>query len=326
MLYPLKFDNIYQVMPWAGREFELFRFNLPEGIVGESWDVACHEEGTSVVANGQYKGKTLKDLISILGASLLGTNFANGDFPYMMRLICSRQKTSVHIHPDDGFAHAHGISSGKTEAWYVMEAFDGAFAYIGTRDCTLEEFRKAVHEGTVEKYLNKVLVRKGDMFVIPSGLVHALGTGTIVVEMGQNANTTYRIFDYHRGRPLDIEKALSVIDLSIQPRRSTSLDIQQAGFIERTLCMNRFFACIRYDIDGTFPDRSDSEKFHTLTCVEGNGLIDCDSGREFIRCGESMLFPADLGEYAIRGTLKVLKVYVPHLDFERDRLWKTVFY
>jgi mannose-6-phosphate isomerase len=324
MLYPFKFDNIYQVMPWAGRELALFRHNLPDGIVGESWDIACHQEGTNAVTNGAHSGKTLAELISILGKRMLGSRLPEQTFPIMVRLICSNEKTSVQVHPTNDFARARGIPVGKTEAWYVMEAFNDTFVYIGARDCTAEQFRNAVHDGSVEKYLNKLNVKKGDLLYIPSGQVHALGPGLLVVEIGQNANTTYRLFDYNRGRRLDIDDAMGVIDLSIPPRFSTSIDIQKDGYSENILCISEFFACVRYEIRTICHECSDPERFHTLTCVEGHGLLEYDGGYEFFHCGESVLIPACLGEYSLKGKLKLLKAYVPNLDFEQDRILRTV--
>ncbi len=325
MLYPLKFNNIYQVMTWAGRDLELFRDNLPEGIVGQSWDIACHEEGTSVVANGEYSGTALDTLISMLGARLLGSELPAGSLPIMVRLINAREKTSVQVHPTDDFAHAHGLAVGKTEAWYIVEAFDDTFVYHGAHGCTKEQFRDAVRDGSVEKYLHRVKVARGDLIYIPSGQVHALGPGLLVVEIAQSSNTTYRLFDYNRGRRLDIDEAMGTIDLSLSPRASASIDIRREGYSENILCVSRYFACVRYDIHAACCAASDPERFHALTCVEGHGLLEYDGGRELIRSGESVLIPACLGRYTVKGRLTLLKCYVPDLEAERERVLSTVF-
>ncbi len=320
MLYPLKFNNIYKTMPWAGRDFELFRTNLPEGIVGESWDVACHNEGINVVINGEYRGKSIDELISRFGKKLLGTKFDS--IPIMIRLVNPRDKLSVQVHPTNEYAVNHGMNEGKTEAWYVMEAFDEAFMYVGCNDCTKEEFKRCVHNGTVEKYLNKIPVKKGDFFYIPSGQVHALGRGLVILEIGQNANKTYRLYDYGRGRKLDIESAMDVIDLSIPVKKSREISIEYKSYTKRILCISEFFNCTLFDIKGRTEQASDMESFEVLTCVEGCGTIEFDHGKEYIRCGDSLFIPAILGQYTICGKLKLVKTSVGNI---MPQIEKVVF-
>ncbi|BDF57520.1 mannose-6-phosphate isomerase [Christensenellaceae bacterium] len=318
MLYPLKFNHIYKSMPWAGRDFELFRNDLPEGIVGESWDIACHEEGTSIVANGAYAGLSLEDMVRRYGPQLLGTKMNR--IPIMLRLVNPRERLSVQVHPTDKYARTCGAAEGKTEAWYVMEAFENAFMYIGAKGCTSQKFLEKVKDGTVEECLHKVQVKKGDFFYIPSGQVHAMGPDLVVLEIGQNANCTYRLFDYGRGRKLDIDDAVEVMDLTIPIKKSRNLTISHDGYQKTILCVSDYFSCDLISIDTSYGAMSYSKAFHTYTCVEGCGIIHYQDGMEYIKNGDSLLIPAALGSYRITGRLKLVKTMVGETQEQVEKI------
>lgn len=129
---------------WGGRDFESFRTNLPEGEIGESWDIACHPNGTGVVENGEFKGIRFDDLIKKYGHALVGNKVTLEKFPLLIKLINSKEKLSVQVHPGDEYAAKYEGDYGKTEAWYVIDAKPGASLIVGTKDCTKEEFKEAI--------------------------------------------------------------------------------------------------------------------------------------------------------------------------------------
>lgn len=311
-MYPLKFENLYYDKVWGGRDLELFRDNLPEGNIGESWDIACHPHGMSVVSNGEFKGTKLIDLIKLKGNDLLGTEIPKDWFPLLIKLINAKDKLSVQVHPDDEYAKRVEGEMGKTEVWYVVEAFEGANIVIGTKKgCTKEQLKNAIETGTLDKYMNKVSVKKGDVFFVRSGLIHAIGEGVIIAEIQQNSDTTYRVYDYNRGRELHIEKALDVINLDLIAKNSTGLTIKNEGYNKTYLCLCKDFSLELYDVRTSFTENSDKERFFAFTCVEGSGEIIYKDGKENINKGDSLLMPASLGEYTFKGNMKVLKSYVP---------------
>lgn len=311
-MYPLKFKNLYYNKVWGGRDFELFRDNLPEGNIGESWDIACHPHGMSVVSNGEFKGTKLIDLIKLKGNDLLGTEIPKDWFPLLIKLINAKDKLSVQVHPDDEYAKRVEGEMGKTEVWYVVEAFEGANIVIGTKKgCTKEQLKNAIETGTLDKYMNKVSVKKGDVFFVRSGLIHAIGEGVIIAEIQQNSDTTYRVYDYNRGRELHIEKALDVINLDLIAKNSTGLTIKNEGYTKTYLCLCKDFSLELYDVETSFTENSNKERFFAFTCVEGSGEIIYKDGKETINKGDSLLMPASLGEYTFKGNMKVLKSYVP---------------
>ena len=212
-MYPIGFESIYYEKIWGGRDLETFRDNLPDGDIGESWDIACHQNGTGVVANGYLKGKKFDEIIAEFGHALVGSKVSTEKFPLLVKLINSREKLSVQVHPGDEYAQRFENQFGKTEAWYVVDAKPGAKLIVGTKNCNKEVFEKAIAEGKSEEYLNVVEVKKGDCFLINSGLVHAICEGLIIAEIQQNSDVTYRVYDYGRPREIHVEKSLDVIAL-----------------------------------------------------------------------------------------------------------------
>ncbi len=311
-MYPIKFENLYYEKIWGGRDLEDFRDNLPEGNIGESWDIACHQNGMSVVSNGEFKGKTFEELIKICGDKILGKELVNKDFPLLVKLINSKDKLSVQVHPNDEYANKIENSLGKTEAWYVIDAKKDASLIVGTKNCDKETFKKAIKENKTEDYLNKINIRKGDCFLIKSGLVHAICEGAIIAEIQQSSDITYRIYDYGRPRELHIEKSLDVIDFNLSAINESNRKLEKfKGYEKGILCLSDYFTIEKYVINESVTESSDLNKFFIFTCVDGSGYIKSNNKEDIeIKKGDSILIPASLGEYSIIGNLTVLKSYV----------------
>jgi mannose-6-phosphate isomerase len=309
-MYPIRFENLYYEKIWGGRDLEAFRDNMPEGEIGETWDIACHPNGTGIVENGSLKGTRFDDLIKKYGHKLIGEKVTLEKFPLLIKLINSKEKLSVQVHPGDEYAAKHEGDYGKTEAWYVMDAKPGACLIVGTKNCSKEQFEEAIKKNDVESYLNKIKVKKGDCFLINSGLVHAICEGVIIAEIQQNSDVTYRVYDYGRPREIHVEKALDVINFNLQCENlSQKEEIKHEGYNQSLLCKNEYFGIEKITIDSQYNDRSDIEKFDMLTCVDGEGTIEGKEFIEKIKTGDSYLIPANLGEYSIKGKATILKSY-----------------
>ena len=309
-MYPIKFENLYYEKIWGGRDLEHFRDNLPEGQIGESWDIACHTNGTGVVENGEFKGMTFHNLIKEKGHLLVGKKVNLEKLPLLIKLINSREKLSVQVHPGDEYAEKYEGDYGKTEAWYVMEAKPNAHLIVGTKDCTKDEFEGAIESGEVEKYLNKIDVKKGDCFLINSGLIHAICEGVTIVEIQQNSDVTYRVYDYGRDREIHVDKALDVANFSLECENlSSKEETKFKGYKSSLLCENKYFGIEKITVEDSFRNISNIDKFDMITCVDGEGIIVGKSFEEKIKMGDSYLIPATLGEYAIKGHLAILKSY-----------------
>lgn len=323
MLYPLKFKPLYKDYVWGGRNLAMLGKALPEeGIVAESWEVACHKNGSNVVANGAYAGISLPDMITRFGRKLIGASVYQTDysrFPLLVKLIDAENNLSVQVHPDDAFAFVNENGEcGKNEMWYIISAKPGAkIVYDVVPGTTREIFAEAVMENEVARCLNSIEVYPGDIINIPAGTVHSIGKGIILAEVQQNSDATYRVYDYERiGRELHIEKALKVINFGMAGRKHKYSGIEldlASGCSRRITVANHYFCTELYNVNGTVNDRTDGSRFFIFLIVSGDGAIIWPGGEMPLNTGESLLLPAALGKYALTGRFTAMKIYKPNL-------------
>ena len=219
-LYPYKFAPIYVEKIWGGRNLErLFARALPDGKpIGESWELSDLAEGTSVLANGPNAGKTLTEITGELGSDLLGSaEPVGGRFPLLLKLLDANDILSLQVHPDaEAVAEIGPPAALKTECWYVVES-RGGIVYKGVKDgVTSEAFRAAVQSDTVPDVVRRFDVAGGDFHHLPAGTVHALGAGVVVAEVQTPSDTTYRVTDWGRGRPIHVERSMQCIHFGRQ--------------------------------------------------------------------------------------------------------------
>lgn len=323
-MYPIKFENLYYQRIWGGKDLEKFRNNVPKGVIGESWDIACHKNGTGKVANGELKGKSFTEIIDMYGEKLLGKEIKGEKFPLLIKLITAQDKLSVQVHPNDEYANRVEKDSGKTEAWYVVDAAEGASLIVGTKNCDKETFRKAIDKCELDEYLNKIPVKKGDFFYIQSGLVHAICEGIIIAEIQQNSDITYRVYDYNRGREINVAKALDVIDFSLKGENLKGIEVSKEGYNKTYLCLSNYFTIQKYNIKISAKEKSDEDRFYLFTCVDGNGVIKYNGGEEKMLMGDSIFIPAYLGKYELIGNFTLLKSYVPDVKKDEDEILDVI--
>jgi mannose-6-phosphate isomerase len=322
--YPLVFKPVYKQYLWGGRGLEKLGRRLPDGIVAESWEISAHPDGLGQVANGPLAGETLPGLMQQYGARLLGDALpaaAYETFPLLVKLIDANDRLSVQVHPDDAYAalHEHG-GLGKTEMWVVLDAEPGARLIHGLAPgVTREQFARAVRTGDVMPLLREVPARRGDVFDIPAGLVHAVGAGLLIAEIQQSSNTTYRVFDYQRKdaagnlRDLHVDKALDVIRFGPQPEPVTALrPVRSSSGTERTILVrNKYFVVERLEIPEREDAVADGSRFHLLMGIEGSAVLSWEQGELPLRRGASVFIPAQLGPYRITGSCTAIRAWVP---------------
>jgi len=324
MLYPLKFKPLYKDYIWGGRNLEILGKALPDtGIVAESWEVSCHKNGSSIIANGEFEGMSLPELLNHLGRKLIGNSLSQKDvdkFPLLIKFIDADDNLSVQVHPDDAFAHSRENGEyGKNEMWYIISAKPGAkIVYDVVPGTTREMFADAVSKNSVETCLKTVEVFPGDVINIPAGLVHAIGKGILLAEVQQNSDTTYRVYDYGRiGRPLHIDKALEVIDFSSAGRREKYAGLELSlgnGCSKRIVIANQYFCTEVYHVNGIVNENANGSKFFIYTFISGKGHILWDGGELAVGIGESILVPASMGKYSLSGNFSALRAYMPDLE------------
>ena len=332
-LYPLKLTPIYKQMVWGGSRLgTLFGRSLPYEKTGESWDISCRPSEMGIIENGPAAGQTLADYIAQDRPGVLGTRLAELErFPLLVKLIDANDALSVQVHPDDDYAAAQGgADTGKTEMWYILVPPTDGSLIIGLKPgITPEALRAAYQNGAVEDCLNHLPVAAGDIVNIPAGLVHALTPGVVVLEVQQNSDITYRLYDYNRlgldGKPraLHVEEALAVADFNDKIPKATTQGhtIKKDGATLTYAIANRHFAIIKYELQDELQESSDPAAFSIFTCVEGAVEIAAGAaGLAYttpLRLGDSVLIPAGLGEYTLRpvsGHGVLLKSFVPDLS------------
>lgn len=328
--YPFTFHPLYKEKVWGGTGLaEQFGRQLPGSNIGESWEIAAHENGVSVASQGPLAGRTLPELVQLYGRKLLGTALPDSamlNFPLLLKILDANDYLSVQVHPDDEYAADHEVGeAGKWEAWYIIAAQPGAEIIYGLRPhTTREELRHAIQEGIIQQFLGRVPVKAGDVFDVPAGLVHALGRGVMVAEIQQNSDAVYRLYDWDRvddlgnPRPLHIKKALDVIQFAGQRTEAVpGLAIAAPQGERIILVANRYFALEILNIDGAMQESTQGERFHLLLCLEGGFTLQPSYGSSvYLGSGTSVLVPACIIDYSLLGRGKIMKCYVP--DIERD--------
>ena len=222
---PLRLNSPLKDYIWGGTRLKTeFGKSTSLERVAESWELSCHKDGPSLIENGDFAGKTLPEYIKIQGKSVLGTNCEKFDyFPILIKLIDAQDNLSVQVHPDNNYALRVEGEYGKTEMWYIVDCAEGASLIYGfDHEISAEEFARRIQDNTLLNVCNIVPVKKGDVFFIEAGTIHAIGKGILIAEIQQNSNTTYRVYDYGRvgadGNPrqLHIEKAKEVTQKDIK--------------------------------------------------------------------------------------------------------------
>lgn len=311
MTEPIFLQGVCKDYLWGGNRLrEEFGKTSGADKIAESWELACHKDGSSILKNGPDAGKTLREYLDAHGTGFLGTNCAGcTTVPVLIKLIDAKQDLSIQVHPDDGYAMRVEGEPGKTEMWYIVDAAPGAALYYGVKQAvSKEEFARRIQEQTLPEILNRVEVTAGELYFIPSGTLHAIGAGILLAEIQQNSNTTYRVYDYGRRgadgrlRPLHIEKALDVANLSPLAPTVQYAPAPVSGGSVRKLEACRYFASDAVTVHGAVRFAVGTESFHHLLFLSGTAVLKTASGSYPVKKGDSVLLPAGLGEYTVTGT------------------------
>lgn len=325
MLYPLFFEPDYKERVWGGTSLQdKLNKKIPNEHTGESWEVACHDNGDSIIRNGVYSGKTLKEILKSHGKDLIGYEMSGDDkFPLLIKFIDAKDKLSVQVHPEDDYAmRVENGELGKSEAWYILDAKPGAKLIAGLKDgVTKDDFVKALDEGRLEEVLNEVEVKMGDVINIPAGFVHAIEDGILLAEIQQNSDTTYRVYDWNRVgldgnmRELHVDKSLDVIDFEGKHSKdiATGLGIKVGENDIIYYVANSYFSLEKVLLKEEMKQNTDN-KFHIYICVAGEGKV-IHAQKEYpFTLGDSFMLPAALGDYALAGQAELIKTYVPNIQ------------
>jgi mannose-6-phosphate isomerase len=330
MLYPFKFEAKLFHKLWGGHTIAKWYDHVPADYenVGEAWVISDIEKYPTEVVNGPHAGDSLQDLLEVYMDELVGEKiydtFGN-QFPLLMKFIDSEDDLSIQVHPDDDYAIEHENSLGKTEMWYVLPSKGNASIYLGWKEqMNVSLIHSAIADGTLADYLREYKVHEGDVAFIPAGTVHAMRRDTIVAEIQENSDLTYRLYDYNRvgndgkKRPLKLDKALQVMDFSpengasckpTQPRIDGAVNLKKTPYFTTNL-LSPSRAIQR--------DYAPLDSFVAFMCVEGQckvTALDSEAEEKSVsfRLGEAVLIPASLNDILIEpqnGPCKLIEVYM----------------
>ena len=322
-LYPLKFDNVLKEKVWGGSAL-VTRYNKKPSTstsIGESWEISAIAENQSVISNGFLAGNNIEELIEVYMGDITGDSiyekFGN-EFPLLIKFIEAREDLSIQVHPGNKLARERHNAYGKTEMWYILESEKGSKIYTGFKDgVTREMYQETINNGNLADLLNIESVVAGDVFFTPAGRVHAIGAGTVLVEIQQTSDITYRIFDWNRKnsgkekRELHIDLALDAIDFTATGKNK----IRKDPVLNKTenLVSCEFFNTniIRFDS----PVKKEYfliDSFVVYICIEGEFQILWDDAREIVKKGETVLLPAMIKEVLLKpvGEAQLLEIFI----------------
>ncbi|RGS72264.1 class I mannose-6-phosphate isomerase [Mitsuokella sp. AF21-1AC] len=317
VLYPMKLQAPLKDYIWGGTKLKTdYGKQTDLDKVSESWELACHKDGMSIIANGPEKGRTLKSYLDEAGPAVLGERAKKFPyFPLLIKLIDAKDNLSVQVHPDNAYAMRVEGEFGKTETWYIVDCEPGATLIYGFKhEISKEEFERRIADNMLLEVCNQVPVHKGDVFFIASGTLHAIGKGIIICEIQQNSNTTYRVYDYGRvgkdGRPreLHVRKAIDVTSLEPvreRPQIEAVIDIF-ADTKARLLASCEYFTVYELEVDGTSHLTAGRDSFQSFTVLDGEVTLKAGAAELSFKKGESSFLPAGLGDYTLSGKASLI--------------------
>ena len=311
-MYILKLTPVFKDYLWGGTKLrDEYGFKSDLTKLAEGWMLSCHKDGENTIEKGEFAGKTLTEVVKS-NPDFLGENGKKFEyFPILIKLIDAKDDLSVQVHPDNEYAMRVENEYGKTECWYILDCDEGAELIYGfNRDISSEEFKKRIADNTFLETVNKVKVKKGDLFFIEAGTLHAIGKGILLAEIQQNSNTTYRVYDYGRlgadGKPRDlhVQKAIDVTKCT-PPTRSTNPEgklVEYEDYSTQLLTKCDLFNVKKVSVKNIFDGVADEKSFVSVLVTDGTGKIENID----IKKGDSLFIPASYGAFTISGNLEVI--------------------
>lgn len=308
---PIFLQPIFQERIWGGTKLkDLFGYDIPNDHTGECWAVSAHPNGQSVVKNGPYQGMKLGELWTSHPELFRSSSKV---FPLLTKLLDASDDLSVQVHPDDAYAGQHENGElGKTECWYIVDAEPGAMIIYGHEATTKEELVTMIENGDWDRFLTKVPVKPGDFFYVPSGTLHALGKGIVVLETQQSSDTTYRVYDYDRRdkdgntRELHLEKAIDVTTVPQAYVPVTYETTRKGDLTVTSFVSNSFFTVEKWNVSGADTEVAANEKYTIFSVLAGNGTLTADGQSYGLAKGDHLILPAGFGPYRLSGELEMI--------------------
>ncbi|WP_282020640.1 mannose-6-phosphate isomerase, class I [Planomicrobium okeanokoites] len=309
---PIFFEPIFQERIWGGTSLqELYGFKIPNETTGEAWVISAHENGPSIVKNGSLKGKNLLEVWNDY-PHLFGEKTTTKEFPLLIKILDANDNLSVQVHPDDKYARSHeGEKYGKTECWYILDCEEDAEIIFGHMADSEDEFRRKVKAGKWDDLLQRVKVKKGDFVYVPSGTIHAIGKGIIILETQQSSDITYRVYDFDRTdnegnkRELHIEQAINVTSYPHNVHAQDKVEKTIGNLFSTQLIAEKYFTVYHWQLDGK-TETPLYKDYLLMSVIEGKGKIVIEEKEYELNKGDSFIIPSTVSEYVLNGTVEII--------------------
>lgn len=312
MREPLFLQGTMHEKIWGGQQLQtVFNYDIPSDKTGEYWAISAHPNGVSQVANGQFQGMGLDELYQSQ-PHLFG--FPKSPvFPLLTKILDANDWLSVQVHPDDDYALVHEGELGKTECWYVLEAEEGAEIIYGHQAKDQAQLAEMIAQGQWEELLTRVPVKKGDFFYVPSGTMHAIGRGILILETQQSSDTTYRVYDFDRPdeqgncRELHLSQSIDVMSYG-EVQNSQPVTLKTGNLSSTLLVSNDFFTVYQWDIKGQVSFEQ-TAPYYLVSVIEGEGQLVVDGQNYALTKGDHFILPHDVKQWDFVGELSLIVSY-----------------
>ncbi|MDJ0332633.1 mannose-6-phosphate isomerase, class I [Planococcus sp. S3-L1] len=309
---PVFLKPIFQERIWGGGKLqELFNYDIPSQTTGEAWVISAHENGPSIVMNGELQGMSLSEVWWNY-PQLFGSRVTDSEFPLLVKILDANDQLSVQVHPDDQYAkELVDKPSGKTECWYILDCEEDAEIIIGHQAQSREEFQRLMIKGEWGKLFQSLKVKKGDFVYVPSGTLHSIGKGIVILETQQSSDITFRLYDYDRidqqgkKRELHLEQALAVMTCPHRQVIQDNLKEQLTDLESTRLIEGEFFTVYHWKLGGKV-EVPLTTRFLLVSVINGTGQIVTEESVSTVKKGDNFIVPATIGNYFIDGNLEMI--------------------
>ncbi|SDB82927.1 mannose-6-phosphate isomerase, type 1 [Pelagirhabdus alkalitolerans] len=313
MSQPLFLKPAFQNRIWGGTKLKrLFHYTIPTDTTGEAWVISAHPNGPSYIQNGPLAGQSLKDAWETHPELFNQQSTENKAYPLLVKLLDANKDLSVQVHPDDKYAQQiEGEPYGKTECWYVVQAEEGAEIVFGHHAQSQEEFEQMAKSGQWNDLLRRIPVKAGDFVYVPSGTIHAIGEGIVILETQQSSDITYRVYDYDRTdeqgntRELHLDSSIKVTTAPHKDPKLNQVENVIDGLTEKRLVQENYFTVYHWQLSGEATLKRDPD-FVQISVIDGKGEVIVDNEKTVIQKGDHFIITADIDQYTLSGQLEMI--------------------
>lgn len=309
---PIFLKPAFQEKIWGGNKLKrLFDYDISNDFTGEAWGISAHKNGPSLITNGSLNGRTLLDAWKSY-PSLFDKHHSDEAFPLLVKIIDANDCLSVQVHPDDFYArNIENEPYGKTECWYILDCEDDSEIILGHQAESDKEFKQLVEAKEWDKLLTRVKVKKGDFFYVPSGTIHGIGKGIVILEIQQSSDITYRVYDYDRKdtdgnlRELHIDSAVDVTNFPNVISRCQQTKEKIGDLVKTKLIQQKYFTVYHWNLSGKFTSSLEAD-YLLMSVINGSGKVIVNNQSFLIKKGSHFILPSTIDKYEIQGDLEII--------------------